>query len=54
MTNKTSKGFLLNTKLYMITNGAALLAPNKRKAEEKAAVQLEGTATKKQLNMVTK
>ena len=44
MTNKTSKGFLLNTKLYMITNGAALLAPNKQKPEGKSDVQPEGKA----------
>ena len=52
--NKAGERFLLTTKLYKSANKAALLAPDKRKAEEKAAVQLEGTATKKQLNMVTK
>ena len=50
MENKAGKKFLLTTKFYKSANDAALLAPQKRKPEGKAAIQPEGTATKKQEN----
>ena len=54
MANNTSEGFIPTTKFYKSANGTAMLASNKRDQEEKAEVQKEGTAIKKQENTKTK
>ena len=48
MANNGDEGFLLTIKFYKSANDAALLVPVKRNPEGKEAVQLEGTAVKKQ------
>ena len=54
MANKSDELFLLTTKFYKSTNYTAILVPNNRNLEEKAAVQPEETALKKQDNTTTK
>ena len=54
MTDKSGKGFLLTTKFFKIANYAAILVTEKRNTEEKAFVQMVGTAVKKQENTTTK
>ena len=44
MVNHSGKGCILNTKLYTSANDDALLAPEKRNLEGKAAVQPKVTA----------
>ena len=54
MLNKTSKGFLLNTKFYKSANNYTLLGREKQKPEGKGSNQPEGTAAKKQENTTAK
>ena len=54
MAKHGGKGFLLTTKIYKSTNISAILAPNNRNPEGKAAPHLEATAYKKQENMTTR
>ena len=52
--SKYGKEFLLTAKLYKSANHAYFLAPEKRKLEDKAALQTEGTSANKQKNKTTK
>ena len=48
MANHDGKGYILTTNLYKGAKYAALLVPNKRNMEGKAAVQREGMKVNKQ------
>ena len=54
MENISSEVFLLTTKIYKNKNYAALLGPKKRKPEDKADMEPEGVAIKKQEQTTTK
>ena len=47
MVNTGGKVFILTTKLYMKTNDATIIGPEKQNPEGKADVYMEGTAINK-------
>ena len=54
MANNEGKGVIFTTKFYKISNGAALLTPNKRNPEGKSELHMKGKTAKNQKKFTIK